>query len=1103
MMQPVSNVLPCMHRICTLLFALTSVLGAEITPIEVAEVKRDKPVDFEREILPVFKRNCLACHNTTDAKGELVLETPQSIAKGGETGLAVTPGKAAESLLLKLAAHQEKPVMPPRNNKAGAVALTGTELGLIKLWINQGATGVVSSALGPVNWQPLPAGFKGITSAALTRDGQYAAAARGNQIFIYHLPTKSLVTRLSDPSLLEAGLGRGIADRDVVQTLAFSPDGKILASGAYRSLKLWERGEDLTERVIKYAAAGELRALTAARDGELLLAAGEDGTIKGWNVQEGTVVHEYSGHAGAVVALSVSPDGQLLASADASKTIKIWKINQPEHVTSLTVSNAVTALAWVGTNLVAEAGGNKEVRIWQIEPAEQPKFATNAPIVLSGHADAVIFLGYMPARRELATGSKEGVVKFWNLENNSPVREINHGVGLAGLAVRADGKRLATAGVNSTVKLWETDTGKQLADLRGDRLAAQFAKEMENALTFAKCEVEIQKGALGEAEKAEKGETEALKKSTEHKDKSEKSFAEKSEAFKKAQEAKAEAEKALEIIKTSIAEAKQKKDQLTNEREAALAAEKVTAELATKAKGAFENADGEKNSAYQSVLDSAFAAKLAQLSALEAKVNSEKDANNQQLAEQRKAADQTASERNGAAIAAADKYASAKSRFDLAASVRAEADKNLAAAQAKAKGATEAAAANEKLIAEADATTKAGQEKINGATKTLADSEAAMKLAEGVKSGAIQAFQSNEAALKKAGEVLAKTKVDLKNAEAAQAQAQQVFETAKKTADDIRKPIHALTFSSDQKLVFWAGAEGIVRSASAETGEPGEIFTGHSGKVNSLSALAGNRFVSAGADQALRIWRSEPVWKLSRMLGDASEKSPLVDRVISIDFSEDGRLLASGGGFPSRSGELKVWRVDSGEMLFEIPDAHSDTVVALDFSSDGRLLASGGSDKFLRVFDLSTRKQVKAFEGHTHHVQGVSWKRDGRILASAGADKVIKLWDFASGEQRKTIEGFGKEMTSVQFLAPTRVNRNFDAIVSSADTQVKLVREDGNHVRAYGGASDFVTCAAATKDGGLVLAGSLDGVLRIWDGEKASLIVAFEPPKEEGGLATK
>src|SRR5258705_6294629 len=171
-------------------------------PIAIAKIDRKTPVDFEKEILPILKNNCLACHNKTTTKAELILETPQDIIKGGESGKVVVPKRSGDSLLLKIASHQVKPMMPPKNNKVEASDLTPEELGLIKLWIDQGANGEVHCTR-PTVWQPLPEGLNPIYAVALTPDGHFAACARANQIFIYQLQCKQLVTRLTDPQLLK------------------------------------------------------------------------------------------------------------------------------------------------------------------------------------------------------------------------------------------------------------------------------------------------------------------------------------------------------------------------------------------------------------------------------------------------------------------------------------------------------------------------------------------------------------------------------------------------------------------------------------------------------------------------------------------------------------------------------------------------------------------------------------------------------------------------------------------------------------------------------------------------------------------------------------
>ena len=126
------------------------------TPVGIADVQHDGPVEFERDILPILRRNCLACHNRSDAENDLVLETPQTILTGGSEGPAVKPGDGSKSLLLKVAARQSEPFMPPADNEVGARNLTPQELGLLKLWIDQGSKGDVTGRRAPIAWQPLP-----------------------------------------------------------------------------------------------------------------------------------------------------------------------------------------------------------------------------------------------------------------------------------------------------------------------------------------------------------------------------------------------------------------------------------------------------------------------------------------------------------------------------------------------------------------------------------------------------------------------------------------------------------------------------------------------------------------------------------------------------------------------------------------------------------------------------------------------------------------------------------------------------------------------------------------------------------------------------------
>jgi len=147
-------------RLSLVLLAAGSTAWAAKAPIAITEpANRTTPVDFDREVRPFLSDNCLSCHCQTTTKGGLNLETPESMLKGGDTGPAITPKKGSESLILQAAAHLDDDLtMPPRDNKAKAKNLTPEQLGLLKMWIDQGAKDSPKTER-VVHWQPLPEGL--------------------------------------------------------------------------------------------------------------------------------------------------------------------------------------------------------------------------------------------------------------------------------------------------------------------------------------------------------------------------------------------------------------------------------------------------------------------------------------------------------------------------------------------------------------------------------------------------------------------------------------------------------------------------------------------------------------------------------------------------------------------------------------------------------------------------------------------------------------------------------------------------------------------------------------------------------------------------------
>ena len=181
------------------------------------------------------------------------------------------------------------------------------------------------------------------------------------------------------------------------------------------------------------------------------------------------------------------------------------------------------------------------------------------------------------------------------------------------------------------------------------------------------------------------------------------------------------------------------------------------------------------------------------------------------------------------------------------------------------------------------------------------------------------------------------------------------------------------------------------------TSESGELLGWLDGAKPGIMVRAGKRRVELLHEQTVTSWRIDQPWTLAKVLGDPTDDSTFVDRVTALAFNDDGTWLATGGGEPSRSGEVQLWKVSDWQCAASISDAHSDVVYDLGFSPQGEYLASCGSDRMMKLIDIATAQPGRSFEGHTGHVLGVAWRADGRTLATAGAARHYVLDELAGG----------------------------------------------------------------------------------------------------------
>ncbi len=478
-------------------------------PITIEQLQRSEPVIFEKEVLPILQKNCLACHSASERQGGLVLETPAGILKGGDNGPAAIPGNASGSLLLKLAAHQQEPVMPPADNDVAASNLSPAQLGLLKLWIDQGARGTGGiDSLSPQAMQTLPQRLQPVQAVVLAPDGQTVAFSRGSRIHLHHVSSGQRLATLADPALGEAS----VAHQDLVQSLAFNADGDLLASGGFREVRIWRRPRDARRLSVALPAAPT--AATVSPDERWIAVASADHAIRLFNLQTGAPGLTLQGHTETIATLRFTADSTHLVSGSSDRSLKVWKIADGSLAGRIDHNLAITALEILpdtdpqATPLLATAGGDNLIRLWHMPPA--PAGAPNWPSgtrltafsadrQLTATVDAagqlrihalqqtngllgeniIAELGPLPqtsaisftrnplapanatttAAWDLLIADNSGSLQLWSLSEKRPLATWKAGnQQLTAIAASSDGKLAVTAAQDGAVRLWKLDT---------------------------------------------------------------------------------------------------------------------------------------------------------------------------------------------------------------------------------------------------------------------------------------------------------------------------------------------------------------------------------------------------------------------------------------------------------------------------------------------------------------------------------------------------------------------------------------------------------------------------------------------------------------------